>query len=80
MAPTQNVYDEVAEFMAGMDPAKIISFKPSKDSQARLDYLLDKQTEHSLNDEERSELEHYLMLNRIIGLPKARANMKLRSA
>lgn len=69
----QTVYDEVASFMASMNPEKVIAFKPSKANQNRLDFLLDKQTEKGLSSEEISELEHYLMLNRIIGLAKARA-------
>lgn len=70
---TQTVYDEVADFMASMNPEKVIAFKPSKSNQKRLDSLLDKQKEFSLSDSERNELEHYLILNRIIGLAKARA-------
>ena len=70
---TQTVYDEVADFMASMNPEKVIAFKPSKINQNRLDSLLDKQKEYTLSDAERSELEHYLILNRIIGLAKARA-------
>lgn len=69
----QTVYDEVASFMASMNPEKVIAFKPSKANQNRLDFLLDKQTEKGLSKDELSELEHYLMLNRIIGLAKARA-------
>ncbi len=69
----QTVYDEVAEFMASMNPEKVIAFKPSKANQNRLDFLLDKQTETRLSDKEKSELEHYLILNRIVGLAKARA-------
>jgi hypothetical protein len=69
----QTVYDEVADFMASMNPEKVIAFKPSKSNQNRLDFLLDKQKEISLSDAERNELEHYLILNRIIGLAKARA-------
>jgi hypothetical protein len=70
---TQTVYDEVADFMASMNPEKVIAFKPSKSNQKRLDFLLDKQKEIALTDVERNELEHYLILNRIIGLAKARA-------
>jgi hypothetical protein len=70
---TQTVYDEVAEFMASMNPEKVIAFKPSKANQNRLDFLLDKQVETNLSDKEKSELEHYLILNRIVGLAKARA-------
>jgi hypothetical protein len=70
---TQTIYDEVADFMASMNPEKVIAFKPSKSNQNRLDFLLDKQKEKALPDAERNELEHYLILNRIIGLAKARA-------
>ncbi len=70
---TQTVYDEVADFMASMNPEKVIAFKASKANQKRLDSLLDKQKEFSLFDSERNKLEHYLILNRIIGLAKARA-------
>ncbi len=73
MVHNVSIYDEVATFMAAMNPEKVISFKPSGKSQRRLDNLLDKQKDAGLNLEEKSELEHYLMLNRIIGLAKARA-------
>lgn len=67
----RSIYDEIAGFMAGMDPKKVIAFKPSEANQNRLDALLDKQQEAGLTPEERSELEHYLIVNRIISLAKA---------
>ncbi|MEO6820856.1 MAG: hypothetical protein ABI204_14075 [Ginsengibacter sp.] len=70
---TQSVYNEVAEFMASMNPAKVIAFKPSSANQIRFDFLLDKQKENCLSNDEKSEIEHYLILNRIIGLAKAQA-------
>lgn len=70
---TQSVYNEVAEFMATMDPAKVIAFKPSPANQTRFDFLLDKKAESKLSNDEKSEIEHYLILNRIIGLAKAQA-------
>ena len=70
---THAVYDEVADFMATMNPAKVVAFKPSKANQNRFDFLLEKHNESHLSSDEKSELEHYLMLNRIIGLAKARA-------
>jgi hypothetical protein len=73
MVHNVSIYDDVATFMATMNPEKVISFKPSGKSQRRLDNLLDRQKDTGLNLEEKSELEHYLMLNRIIGLAKARA-------
>jgi hypothetical protein len=73
MVQNLSIYDEVASFMASMNPAKVVAFKPSKKHQARLDFLLDKQKEEGLTADEKSEVEHYLMLNRIVGLAKARA-------
>ena len=68
-----SVFDEVSTFIAGMDPKKVVDFKPSPAHQKRLDFLLDKQKETTLSAEEKSEVEQYLMLNRIVGLAKARA-------
>jgi hypothetical protein len=70
---TQSVYNEVAEFMASMNPAMVIAFKPSSANQTRFDFLLDKQKDSGLSNDEKSEIEHYLILNRIIGLAKAQA-------
>lgn len=73
VADTANVYDQIAEFMASMSPQKVVAFKASDVNQKRLDLLLDKQKLEGLSDKEKSELEHYLIINRIIGLAKARA-------
>lgn len=73
MVAYTSVYDEIAAFMAGMNPEKVIEFKPSPSNQQRLDSLLDKQKETTLSLEEISELQHYLIINRIVGLAKARA-------
>lgn len=70
---SKSVYDEVAEFIANMNPSNVIAFKPSTDNQNRFDFLLEKNKETDLSNEERIDLEHFLILNRIIGLAKARA-------
>jgi hypothetical protein len=68
-----SAYDEVADFIAKMNPSNVIKFKPSAKNQKRFDFLLEKHKETELSNEEKSELEHLLILNRIIGLAKARA-------
>ncbi len=73
MVARQSVYEEVALFMASMNPEKVVAFKPSKENQNRLDFLLDKQQNIGLNPDEKNELEHFLIINRIIGLAKASA-------
>ncbi len=73
MTENISIYDEVANFMAAMNPEKVLAFKPSQANQERLNFLLDKQKETGLTREEKSEIEHYLIINRIVGLAKARA-------
>ncbi|OIN58620.1 hypothetical protein [Arsenicibacter rosenii] len=68
-----SVFDEISTFIAGMNPEKVVQFKPSQANQDRLDYLLERQKEALLSEEDRHELEQYLIINRIIGLAKARA-------
>lgn len=79
MIPRTSVFDEISTFIAGMDPERVLSFKPSENHQQRLDLLLEKQKEAALSDEERSEVEQCLILNRLVGLAKARAFQMLNS-
>jgi hypothetical protein len=74
-----SIFDEFSGFIAGMNPEKVIAFKASPAHQHRLDSLLEKQRDTTLTAEERSEVEQYLMLNRIVGLAKARAIHMLRA-
>jgi hypothetical protein len=73
MVAQTSIYDEISAFIASMNPEKVMAFKPSSTNQDRLDFLLDKQKDTGLTVEEKTELEHYLIINRIIGLAKARA-------
>jgi hypothetical protein len=73
MVVTTSIYDEISGFIASMNPEKVIQFRPSDIQQNRLDFLLDKQKESGLTSEEKTELDHYLIINRIVGLAKARA-------
>jgi hypothetical protein len=79
MVANISIYDELSGFIASMNPDKVVAFKPSKANQERLDFLLDKQREKPLTVEERTELEHYLIINRIVGLAKAQAMKMLRA-
>lgn len=73
MVSESSVLNEISNFIAGMNPEKVINFKASDSSQNRLDFLLSKQKNETLDINEKSELEHYLIINRIVGLAKARA-------
>jgi hypothetical protein len=42
VAQAVNIYDELAELLANMDPTKVIQFHASKGAQQRLEELLKK--------------------------------------
>ena len=67
-------YEEVIDFIAGgATPQNVIDFCPSEAAQKRVDDLLSKGRQASLSTEERSELDHYLQLEHLMRLAKARA-------
>jgi hypothetical protein len=77
MVSYQNIYDSLAEFMAGMDPEKVLAFHAPADIQERADFLLEKKKGAGLTADESSELEHYFILEHIVRLAKSKARLIL---
>ncbi len=74
----QSGYDEIAALLANMDPAKLLSAKASQAFQERLDMLLEKNREGELSNEEKIEVEHYLIINHLFTVAKVKARRKLK--
>ncbi|MDQ3130009.1 MAG: hypothetical protein M3Q99_04515 [Acidobacteriota bacterium] len=71
---TTKAYEEVVDFIAaGTTPQNVIAFRPSEAAQARIDNLLWREKEGEISGEEKSELDHYLQLEHLMRLAKARA-------
>ena len=69
------VYEEIVDFIAGgSTPADVAEFQPSDESRRHVSELLDRQKNDSLSGEEAAELAHYLELEHIMRLAKARAH------
>jgi hypothetical protein len=73
----QAVYDHIADFIASMDPQKVLELKAPPVISIRLEDLIDKEKEGELTLEERDELDHYLVLERLIRLAKAHARLRI---
>ena len=68
------VFDELADFLASMDPNKVLEFRTSEKSQLRLEELLNKNKEpEGLSEKEEAEVKQFLLLEHIVSLAKARA-------
>ena len=71
---TTRVYDEIVEFIAaGTTPQSVIDFKLSLAAQERLEDLVYRHKTGELTQDEKRELDHFLTLEHIMTLAKARA-------
>lgn len=71
-------YDEIVDFIAaGTTPSGVVAFRPSPEAKARVADLISREKTDGLNDEETAELNHYMQLEHIMRLAKARARKYL---
>ncbi len=67
-------YEEVVDFIAaGTKPGNIITFRPSATTKERVADLIYREKTVGLTPDEKSELDHYLQLEHLMRLAKARA-------
>ena len=67
-------YEEVIEFIAaGTNPSGIIAFQPSDEAKTRVADLIYREKNGQLTTAEKEELDHYLQLEHLMRLAKARA-------
>lgn len=69
-----NAYDQIAELIAELNPAKVMALKANKELQMRFENLVSKSRESSLDNREKDELDHYIVLERLIRLAKIRSH------
>lgn len=67
------VYDQLADLIARLDPAALLNLKASPEMQSRLELLIETSKEQPLSKIEKDELDHFLVLERLIRLAKIRA-------
>lgn len=67
-------YEEVVDFIAsGTTPKNVIAFRPPEAAQERVSDLLQREKNSALSGPEKSELDHYMQLEHLMRLAKARA-------
>lgn len=71
-------YEEIIDFIAaGADPQAVANFQPSEAAKARVWDLVTREKTTGLTPEETDELDHYVQLEHIMTLAKARARKRL---
>ena len=72
------IYFEIIEFIAaGTTPEAVADFRPSPEAQQRLAVLIERKKVGDLSAEERAELNHFMELEHILRMAKARARQIL---
>ena len=67
-------YDEIVDFIAsGTTPDAVARFEPSQETKDHVAELIHKEKTAGLTAEESSELDHFLKLEHLMRLAKARA-------
>ncbi len=68
------VDEEIIEFLAaGTTPSALVAFQPSADAKARVADLMHREKTTGLSADETTELNHYLHVEHVMRLAKARA-------
>ncbi len=71
---TTKAYAEVVDFIAaGTTPKTLIAFQPSRAAKARVADLIQREKTTGLPPDEKSELDHYMQLEHLMRLARARA-------
>jgi len=74
-------YEEIIDFIAaGTTPESLIDFQPSEVVRERVANLIFREKTGDLSTDEKAELDHYLMLEHLLRLAKARAYQYIRAS
>ena len=74
MGVASPVYLEIVDFIAaGTTPEAVMDFHPSREAQQRLAVLIEREKAGSVSPEEKAELDHFMELEHILRMAKARA-------
>jgi hypothetical protein len=78
MSAASPVYLEIIDFIAaGTTPEAVAHFQPSPEAQQRVADLIQREKKQPLSEEERLELDHFMELEHILRMAKARARQIL---
>ena len=74
-------YEEVVDFLAaGTTPESLVAYHPSETTKARVGELIQREKTTGLSPDETAELQHYLQIEHLMRLAKARARRHLPSS
>ncbi len=73
MGNIYSAYDQLAGILAKIGPEEVMKLRATDEMQVRMELLLKKSRENILSIEEKDELDHFIVLERLVRLAKIRA-------
>jgi hypothetical protein len=78
MSTASSAYFEIIEFIAARTTSEAVAdFRPSPAAQRRVAELIEREKEEGLSQEEVAELDHFMELEHILRMAKAKARQIL---
>ena len=78
MRTARPAYFEIIDFIAaGTTPEAVVHFRPSAEAQQMLANLIEREKENVLSPEAKAELDHFIELEHILRMAKAKARQIL---
>ena len=62
--------EEVANFIAATDPAKVLTFRPSSETTERVSDLINREKTEGITPDEKYELDYYMQLEHLMRMAK----------
>ena len=62
--------EEVANFIAMTNPAKVLAFRPSEETTKRVSELIEREKNDEITAEEKRELDYYMHLEHLMRMAK----------
>jgi len=79
MSVASPAYLEIIDFIAaGSTTAEVAQFRPSREAQQRVADLIEREKTGGLSSLEKAELDHFVELEHILRMAKAKAKQRLR--
>lgn len=77
----KTAYDEAIDFLAsGITPESLVAFQTSPEARERFESLIAREKSEGLLPEEAEELDRMMEMERLLGLAKARARLKIQQS
>ena len=74
MPAIHHVFDQLANLMAQLAPAALLELKATPEMQQRYEQLIRQRQTEDLSPEEKDELDHFIVLERLVRLAKIKAD------